>query len=1106
MNLESFENCQNGQITQENFSEEETEVFVFPASFAQKRLWFFDQLTPANSFYNVSTILRLTGPLNLTVLEQTFNEIISRHEALRTTFAAIEGEPMQIISPRLNIPLKILNLQELPKIEREKQAQKLAELESEEPFNLATGPLIRISVIQLEETENILLLTMHHIVSDDWSVGVLIRELGTIYKALAENKPSPLPELPLQYADFSEWQRECLQGEKLETLLAYWRQQLKGISVLNLPTDRPKTRQQTYQGASQFLEIPKKLTDEIKALAKQENVSLFMILLAAFQILLYRYTGQEDIAIGTPVANRNQSEIEALIGFFVNSLVLRTNLADNPTFKEILARVREVTLDAYAHQDLPFEKLVENLHPERSLNRHPLFQVVFSLQNAPMESLELPELTLNSLTWEAKTTRFDLELHFWEPSNNFRSIYGQKWQHSDSLRGVLVYSTDLFDETTIKRMVEHYKNILQNIIINPQERIHNLVYLSKAEQQQLLREWNNTQTNYPEFLGIHQLFEEQVKKNPDKIAINFNNHKLTYQELNNQSNKLAAYLQKIGVKAGVNVGISAEACVNTIVGILGIVKAGGAYLPLDPNYPAERLKLMLEDANVSLLLGQEKKVERFIDLSIPVLYLDKDWEIIEQQQPNQPYQIEKDNAVQADNLAYIIYTSGSTGKPKGVAVTHKAINRLVINTNYIKIDANDKIAQAANLCFDAATFEIWGALLNGAELVGINQEILLSPHDFAAEIRAKQISVMFLTTALFQEISRNVPQAFESLRCLLFGGERVDVRWVKKVLKASASQQLIHVYGPTENTTFTSYYFVESLAEDATSIPIGRPISNTQIYILDQHLNPVPIGIAGEIYIGGEGLAKGYLNRPELTAEKFISLNLPHNTQSTVYKTGDIARYLPDGNIEFLGRADNQVKIRGFRIELGEIESILNEHPDVQNAAIIVREEIPGEKYLVAYIVSHQKGRNLISELREFLKAKLPAYMVPSSYVILESLPLTPSGKINRQLLPKIDAEPEDFPEDYVAPRTSVEEKLVKIWANILGKNQVSVYDNFFELGGHSLLATQLISRIRKSFEIELPLSCLFEAPTVASLAKYIEAAFWGMKNQKIGKGYNKSE
>ncbi len=1102
MNLESFENRQSGQITQENYYEQETEAFVFPASFAQQRLWFFDQLTPGNSFYNVSTILHLTGPLNLTVLEQTFNEIVRRHEALRTTFAAIEGKQMQIISPRLNIPLKILNLQELPKVEREKQAKKLAELESEQPFNLATGPLIRISVIQLEETENILLLTMHHIVSDDWSMGVLIRELGTIYKFFAKNQPSPLPELPLQYADFSEWQRECLQGEKLETLLAYWRQQLKGISVLNLPTDRPKTHQQTYQGASQFLEIPKKLSDEIKALAKQENVSLFMILLATFQVLLYRYTQQEDIAIGTPLANRNQSEIEALIGFFVNSLVLRTNLAANPTFKEILARVREVTLDAYAHQDLPFEKLVENLHPERLLNRHPLFQVVFSLQNAPMETLELPELTLNSLTWEAKTTRFDLELHLWEPSDSFRRIYGEHWQHSDSLRGVAVYSTDLFDEATIQRMLEHYKNLLQNIIFNPLERINNLEFLSEAEQNQLLREWNNTQTNYTEKLGIHQLFEEQVKKNPHKIAINVNQQKLTYQELDNLSNKLAIYLQKRGVKPKVIVGICAEACLNTIVGILGIVKAGGAYLPLDPNYPDERLKLMMEDAKVSLLLGQEKKVERFKNLSIPMICLDKDWEIIEQEETNF---IDKHNTLKPDNLAYIIYTSGSTGKPKGVAVTHKAITRLVVNTNYIKIEPTDKIAQAANLCFDAATFEIWGALLNGAELVGINQEILLSTHDFAAEIRDKQISILFLTTALFQEIARNVPQAFKPLRCLLFGGERVDVRWVKKVLKAGTPQQLIHVYGPTENTTFTSYYFVESLAEEATSLSIGRPISNTQIYILDQHLNPVPIGIAGEVYIGGEGLAKGYLNRPELTAQKFISLNLPDNKQSRVYKTGDIARYLPDGNIEFLGRADNQVKIRGFRIELGEIESILNQHPDVQNAAVIVREEIPGEKSLIAYIVSHQKGRHIISELREFLKAKLPSYMIPSSYAILESLPLTPSGKINRQLLPKIDAKAEDLPEDYVAPRNSVEEKLVKIWANILGKKQVSVYDNFFELGGHSLLATQLISRIRNSFEIELPLSCLFEAPTVASLAKYIEAAFWGMKNQKIGKGYNKS-
>ncbi len=863
--------------TPERLNSEE-EVFIFPASFAQQRLWFIDQLVPGNAFYNVPTALRLKGSLNLSALEQTFNEIVRRHEALRTRFGIADGELVQAIAPAPplsiapTISLPVIDLRELPVEERELQAKQLVTEESQRPFNLATGPLVRLMLLKLGETDHVLLLNLHHIVSDDWSIGVLMRELSALYTAFALNQPSPLAELPLQYADFAHWQREWLQGEELETQLAYWRQQLHNIPVLNLsaerskPTSREVPVEHLYRGATQFLELSPSLSAALEKLSQQEGVTLFMTLLAAFQILLYRYTQQEDIVLGSPIANRNRSEIEGLIGFFVNTLVLRTDLSGNPTFQELLARVREVTLGAYAHQDLPFEKLVEELHPERSLSRHPLFQVVFGFENAPMEALELPGLTLSSLNIEVKTTRFDLEFLLWQGSEDFRSFWGERWEHSQGIRGVVVYNTDLFDEGTISRMLGHFRTLLEGIVANPQVRIANLPLLSDAERHQLLVEWNDTFADYPQDRCIHQLFEEQVERSPDATAIVFEDKQLTYRELNDRSNKLAHYLQKLGVGSEVPVGICMERSVEMIVGLLGILKAGGAYLPLDPSYPQERLSFILEDARVPVLLTQQHLVERLGAHESRVVYLDDSWNAIAQESPENPT-----SSVTSDRLAYVIYTSGSTGKPKGVAVPHKAVNRLVFNTNYIKLDSSDKIAQVSNTSFDAATFEIWGALLYGAQLIGISTDVTLSPHEFALQLRQDGISVLFLTTALFQELARAVPQAFESLKYLLFGGEAVDPRWVKKVLKTGPPQRLLHVYGPTEATTFSSFYWVQEVSDEATSISIGRPISNAQIYLLDGQLQPVPIGVTGELYIGGDGLARGYVNRPELTSEKFIS-------------------------------------------------------------------------------------------------------------------------------------------------------------------------------------------------------------------------------------------
>jgi amino acid adenylation domain-containing protein len=804
--------------------------------------------------------------------------------------------PLGNEAPALTIPLPVVDLRELSAEERELQAKRLITEESVRPFDLATGPLIRLMLLKLDETEHILLLNLHHIICDDWSIGVLIRELSTIYTAFTLEQPSPLAELPLQYADFAHWQREWLQGEELETQLAYWRQQLGGIPVLNLPSDRPKPTIQSYRGATKFLELPPSLSKALEKLSQQEGVTLFMTLLAAFQTLLYRYTQQEDIAVGSPIANRNRSEIEGLIGFFVNTLVLRTDLSCNPTFQELLDRVREVTLGAYAHQDLPFEKLVEELHPERSLSRHPLFQVVFGFENAPMEALELPGLTVSSLNIDFKTTRFDLEFHLWEASEGFRSLWGERWEHGEGIRGVVVYNTDLFDEATIIRMVGHLKTLLEGIVANPQARIANLPFLSEAERHQLLVEWNDTQADYPQDQCIHQLFEEQVEKTPDATAVIFEGKQLTYRELNSRSNQLAHYLQKLGVGSEVLVGICMERSVEMIVGCLSILKAGGAYVPLDPTYPQERLSFMLEDAQVPVLLTQQHLVERLGTQKSEVVCLDSDWETIAQETEENP-----NSGVTSDNLAYVIYTSGSTGKPKGVAVPHKAVNRLVCNTNYIKLEPADKVAQVSNTSFDAATFEIWVALLHGAQLIGISRDVTLSPHDFALQLRQEGITVLFLTTALFQQIARDVPDAFASLRYLLFGGEAVDPRWVQKILKNGPPLRLLHVYGPTEGTTFSSFYWVQEVPEDATAIPIGCPITNTQIYLLDGQLQPVPIGVTGELYIGGEGLAQGYLNRPELTSLAFIPNPFSQKPGTRLYKTGDLARYRSDGNIEFLG-------------------------------------------------------------------------------------------------------------------------------------------------------------------------------------------------------------
>ena len=1047
-----------------------------PLSFVQSRLWFLNQLEGISGTYNIAVALQITGNLNIKALEQAIQKIVERHEILRTYFHSINGSPVQVIDPKINVTLSVVDVQD--DSTRDKQLQDLVTTEALRPFNLAKDALVRAKLWRLDSQKYVLLLAMHHIVFDGWSMGIFTQELSILYQAFATGHASPLPELPIQYADYAVWQRQWLNGQVLAAQLNYWQQQLAAPPLLELPTDKPRPAVQTFRGSGVVFQLDADLSRQLKVLSQKSATTLFMTLLAAFACLLSRYSGQDDILIGSPVANRNRQEIESLIGFFVNTLVLRTKIPGNLQFSELLTQVRQVALEAYAHQDVPFEQIVETLQPERNFSYNPLFQVMFDLENAATEQLELPGLHLKPLGIGNVTAKFDLSLFMRETQLG--------------LEGYWEYNSDLFDNETIARMARNFQTLLEGIVASPDRRLWELPILTAAERYQLLVEWNDTQKDYPKNESVQQLFESFVDQTPHAVALVFENQQLTYQELNRCANQLAHYLQKLGVGPEVLVGICAERSVEMIVGLLGILKAGGAYVPLDPSYPQERRKFMLQDAQIPVLLTQEKFVKDFPDFSNPIIYLDNHWEIIAQESEEN-----LSCSVKPDNLAYVIYTSGSTGEPKGVAVAHRAVNRLVCNTNYVKLERTDKIAQVANTSFDAATFEIWGALLNGAQLVVISKNVTLSPHEFALELQQKGISVLFLTTALFQQIARDVPQAFASLRYLLFGGETVDPRWVQEVPKNGSRSQLLHVYGPTESTTFSSYYCVQELPESATSIPIGRPITNRQIYLLDAHLQPVPIGVVGELYIGGDGLARGYFNRPELTAKKFISNPFSHEEGAYLYKTGDLARYLPNGNIQFLGRVDHQVKIRGFRIELGEIETVLSQHPDVKETVVIAQSDYPSNKRLVAYVVPQQEKPEhivTINALLRFLKQKLPEYMMPSTFLLLDALPLTPNGKIDRRALPVPSRTQLKDKKEIVAPRTLTEEMLARIWAEVLGiesyhrgSSEINIYDNFFELGGHSLVATVLITRIRQVFQVDLPLWRLFESSTIAGLAEGIE-------------------
>ena len=1041
----------------------------FPLSFAQQRLWFIDQLEPDSWAYNSPLAVRLTGRLDVDALKRTLSEIVRRHEALRTAFSVVDETPVQIISPAADVPLPLIDLSILGEDEREAEARVLANREFRGPFDLSSGPLLRAVLLKLSEQQHIALLTMHHIISDGWSLGVLIREVVALYDAYARGEQSPLPELRIQYADYAVWQREQLQGEVLEEGLSYWREQLRDAPTLELPTDRPRPARQSYRGSQLTFEFSSELTEKLRDLSRREGVTLFMTLLSGWQTLLARYSGQWDLSVGTPIANRTRGELEELIGFFVNTLVLRTRLNAEASFHAQLKQVREVCLGAYAHQDVPFEMVVEGLQPERHSSHSPLFQVMFALENVPLRDLELPGLKLEPVEGELNTTRFDLIVNMTETPA------------MTALTGTCEYSTDLYEATTIRRMLEHWQVLLESAVTGPEQSLSALPLLTEAERQQLL-EWNETAAEYPREQTIHGLFAEQAARTATAVAVEYEGARLSYEELNRRTNQLAHHLRGLGVGPEVRVGLCMERSLEMVVGLLGILKAGGAYVPLDREYPQERLRFMIADAQLRFVLTGNQADEQ----ALAAIAAETGVQLVQLSaaEISAESEAELESDVTADNLAYVIYTSGSTGTPKGVEVAHRAVLRLVLNTDYVQLRPTDRVAQAATISFDASTFEVWGALLNGATVVVLDKEITLEPERFAAALNAQRISALFLTTALFNQLVQTDAAVFAPVGTVLFGGEAVDPRWVRAVLENGPPERLLHVYGPTEVTTFSTWQLVTKVADDATTVPIGRPIANTQAYVLDESLQLTPVGVNGELYLGGDGLARGYLNRAELTAERFVPHPYARRAGERLYRTGDVVRHLADGAIEFVGRRDSQVKLRGFRIELSEIETVLSQYPAVREVVAIIREPQPGKKQLVAYVA----GEASATELRRYLKEKLPEYMAPQAIVKLESLPLTANGKVDRQALPAPEQVRDEAAEGNVAPRTAEEELLANIWAEVLEVERVSVHDNFFALGGHSLLATQVVSRVRALFRIELPLRALFDTATLAELAQLIVA------------------
>jgi amino acid adenylation domain-containing protein len=1040
----------------------------------QKRLWIVDQIEPGSTQYNISATLKFEGELNQKALWQALSAIVDRHQVLRTTYRIDElNEAIQVIQSAVVPPLPVVDVSHLADAEQDREALRLAREEASRPFNLSTDIMLRALLVKFSLQSHELVVTMHHIASDGWSSGVLTKELSVLYGAFSRGLENPLPPLAIQYADYSHWQHEWLQGEVLKKQLEYWTGRLQNLpTVHNLPLDRPRPSIPSYRGGIVLRRLSARIRQGLNALAQSREVTLFMILNAAFAALLSRYSGETDIVIGSPIANREKAELAPLVGFFVNTLVLRSDLSGDPGFIDLLTQSKERLFGAYEHQQLPFEILVDELQPARSLSHNPLFQVMLILQNNEQGELALPGLKLSKMTQPVVIAKFDLTLEIMEKGVEGLEL---KWE----------YAADLFDASTIERMAEHFEVLLQSIIANPQAKISGLPLSTAAEKNRLLVEWNNTATDYPRTRCMHELFEEQVGKTPTAVALVFENQRLTYGQLNEQANRLAHYLvtaKRVG--PDMRLGICMERSLEMVIAILGVLKAGGAYVPLDPEYPQARVAYMLEDAGLETVITTTGMLGSVPITKQQAVCLDE--AAVRQELTAMPVTNPdpRELSLASHNLAYVIYTSGSTGKPKGVMIEHASlVNFLLSMSHEPGMSAADTLLAVTSTSFDIHGLELFLPLITGARTVIASRSDTTDANRLMRLLEDHSVSAMQATPATWKMLLEAQWSAGRPIK-LLCGGEAWG-SMLQQGLLANGNVSLWNMYGPTETTIWSS---VRQIKREDKGINIGPPIANTQFYVLEKNFEPCPVGVPGELFIGGEGLARGYLNRGELTDERFLRNPFLAGADGKMYRTGDLVRWLADGNLQFMGRIDHQVKIRGFRIELGEIEAVLVAHELIKDAAVVDRDGIDGDKQLVAYVVPKIAGIALQDDgLRAHLKESLPEYMVPSLFMFLESLPLTPNGKVDRKALPAPDLSASG--DQYVAPQTNTERRLCEIWQNLLGADRVGTNDNFFRLGGHSLLAMKLIAEIRSQWSIEIMIKAIFEFPEIGSLSKVVDQA-----------------
>lgn len=1053
--------------------------YPLPLSFPQQRLWFLSQFEEASMAYHIAGGIKLEGRVELELLDRAFQTVVQRHEALRTTFQVQAGKPVQVIAPSLTIPIETVDLRSFSANQQQSQYDVVVQANTQTPFDLKTGPLVRVSAIYLADTVLDLVVTMHHIISDGWSIGVLMQEVFTLYQAFYQGLDDPLPPLSIQYPDFAHWQRERLQGEVLAHQLNYWQETLAGApALLELPGDRPRPPVHRFRGQSLLFELSTDLVQALKNITQETNTTLFMVLDAALAVLLYRLSGQPDIVIGSPIANRTRKALEPLIGLFVNTLLLRHDCANNPSFRDFLLQVQRMALDAYQHQDVPFEQLVDALKTERTLSYTPLFQVMFALQNAPMEAVEMADFSITPLDLENATAKFDLTIIMEEDG--------------DCLTGVWEYNQDLFDAATAERMVSQFQTLLAGIAENPQQPLLALPLLTPAEHHKIVVEWNQTEAPYPPNTCLHQLFEAQVERTPDVMAAITSAHRYTYAELNQRSNQLAHFLRTQGFQPGDFAGICLDRSLDMVVALFGVLKAGGVYVPMDPTYPADRLSHMLTDAQVSVLLTQSHLEGRLPEHAAKVVSLDTDWPVIAQQ-PTTNLLCTR----QATDLAYVIYTSGSTGKPKGVMIDHRgAVNTIAdINRRY-QVGASDRVLGLSSLSFDLSVYDIFGFLAVGGAIVIPEPEAALNPSRWWELIDQEQVTLWNTAPAVMElflnYVIRQGQRIPASLRTVMMSGDAISVTLPDQIwaYADNANISINSLGGATEGSIWSICYPIDAVDPDWISVPYGQPLDNQAFYILDPQLQPVPVGVPGELHIGGLGVALGYLNRPELNEKRFLADPFSDRPNARLYKTGDLGRYRSDGVIEFLGRIDNQVKIRGFRVELGEIETLLLQQEGIRETVVVVWEPQPGDQRLCAYLVMDEGHACVPSQLRNTLREQLPTHMVPAVFMAVPTIPLTANGKVDRKALPTpTDDGSQEAQSDvaFVQPKTPTERAIATVWQDLLHIDQVGTQDNFFDLGGHSLLMVQVHAQLQSQLDSDLTIVELFQYPTIAALADYVE-------------------